>query len=70
MQAVGLPTDPPGHPKEKWDVQRLLSLIGADKKVAQGQPVFVLANGIGDAFIAHDVDLSDVEAVLRQAIAA
>ena len=70
LQAVGLPTDPPGHPKEKWDVQRLLSLIGADKKVAQGQPVFVLANGIGDAFIAHDVDLSDVEAVLRQAIAA
>lgn len=70
LQAVGLPTDPPGHPKGKWDVQRLIALIGVDKKVDQGRPVFVLANGIGDAFIARDVDLSDVEAVLGQAIAA
>ena len=70
LQAVGLSTDPPGHPKGKWDVERLITLIGADKKVAQGRPVFVLARAIGDAFIARDVDLSDVEAVLGHAIAA
>lgn len=70
LQAVGLATDPPGHPKGQWDVQRLISLIGLDKKVSQGRPVFVLARAIGDAFIARDVDLGDVEAVLGQAIAA
>ncbi len=70
LQAVGLPTVPPGHPAGQWDVRRLISLIGVDKKVAQGRPVFVLARAIGDAFIARDVDLADVEAVLEQAIAA
>jgi len=70
LQAVGLPTDPPGHPNGQWDVKRLISLIGADKKVAQGRPIFVLARAIGDAFIARDVDLGDVEAVLGQAVAA
>lgn len=70
LQALGLQTDPPDHPKGQWDVQRLISLIGVDKKVTQGRPVFVLARAIGDAFIARDVDLSDVEAVLGQAIAA
>ena len=70
LQAIGLPTDPPGHPKGQWDIGRLISLIGADKKVAQGRPVFVLARAIGDAFIARDVDLDDVEAVLGQAVAA
>ena len=70
LQAVGLPTEPPGHPKGQWDVQRLISLIGADKKVAQGRPVFVLARAIGDTFSARDVDLGDVEAVLRHAVTA
>lgn len=70
LRAVGLPTDPPGHPKGQWDIQRLISLICVDKKVAQGRPVFILARAIGDAFIARDVDLSDVEAVLGQAVAA
>jgi 3-dehydroquinate synthase len=70
LQAAGLPTYPPGHPKGQWDVQRLISLIGADKKADQGRPVFVLARAIGDAFIARDVDLGDVEAVLGQAVAA
>jgi 3-dehydroquinate synthase len=51
-------------------VQRLISLIGADKKVAQGRPVFILARAIGDAFIARDVDLGDVEAMLRLTVAA
>jgi 3-dehydroquinate synthase len=70
LEAVGLPTQPPGHPAGQWDIQRLLSLIGVDKKVSQGRPVFVLARAIGDAFIARDIDLGDVEAVLGQAIAA
>ena len=70
LQAAGLPTQPPGHPAGQWDVQRLISLIGADKKVTQGRPVFILARAIGDAFSAHDVALSDVEAILGHAVAA
>lgn len=70
LQTVGLSVAPPPHPKGAWDVQRLISLIGADKKVAQGRPVFVLARAIGDAFIARDVDLGDVEAMLGQTVAA
>ncbi|NKB49715.1 MAG: 3-dehydroquinate synthase [Alphaproteobacteria bacterium] len=70
LAAVGLSTDPPPHPKGQWDIARLISLIGADKKVAQGKPVFVLARTIGDAFIARDIDLTDVEAILGRAVAA
>ena len=70
LQTVGLSVAPPDHPKGQWDIGRLMELIGADKKVAQGRPVFILARAIGDAFIARDVDLGDVEAMLGQAISA
>ncbi len=70
LKSVGLSVEPPDHPTGQWDIQRLISLIGADKKVAQGQPVFVLARAIGDAFIARDIDLGDVEAILGKAVAA
>ena len=36
-----------------------------DKKAAQGHPTFILANSIGDAFIAEDVDLNVVESLLN-----
>ena len=70
LEKVGLSLAPPTHPKGQWDIGRLISLIGVDKKVAQGRPVFILARAIGDAFIARDVDLGDVEAILGQAVAA
>ena len=41
-----------------------------DKKVRDGRVTFILARGIGDTFIARDVDLSDVERLLRGAVAA
>ena len=70
LEKVGLSLAPPTHPKGQWDIGRLISLIGVDKKVAHGRPVFILARAIGDAFIARDVDLGDVEAILGQAVAA
>ena len=70
LEAAGLSMEPPGHPEGQWDIQRLISLIGTDKKVNQGRPVFVLARAIGDAFVARDVDLGDVEAILGRAVAA
>jgi 3-dehydroquinate synthase len=67
LAAVGLPTRPPG---EGWDVDRLLALMAQDKKVREGRITFVLARGIGKAFVARDVDTRVVRDVLQQAVAA
>ena len=67
LTAVGLPTRPPGG---DWDVDRVLALMAQDKKVRDGRITFVLARGIGQAFVAHDVDGEVVRAVLQQSVAA
>jgi 3-dehydroquinate synthase len=67
LGAVGLPTRPPGG---NWDIDRLLALMAQDKKVRDGRINFVLARGIGKAFVARDVDTEVVRAVLQQAVAA
>ena len=41
-----------------------------DKKVVDGRVVFVLARGIGEAFVCDAVDPADVEALLTGTIAA
>jgi len=41
-----------------------IALMGQDKKVRQGRLTFVLARGIGKAFVERDVDLDVVRAVL------
>jgi 3-dehydroquinate synthase len=41
-----------------------------DKKVAQGRIAFVLTRGIGQAFLAKDVALDEVEGMLAEATAA
>lgn len=45
--------------------QALLALMGQDKKVVDGQLRFVLARGIGDAFVTSDVPAQTVLEVLR-----
>ncbi len=47
---------------------RLLALMGQDKKVLDGKLRFILARGIGDAFVATDVDTDVVRAVLAEAL--
>ncbi len=49
---VRLPTLPDGR---KWDAKVLLKHFGADKKVKDGKVTFVLARGIGQAFLSRDV---------------
>ena len=49
---------------------RLMDLMAADKKVKRGAVRFVLVRGIGDAFLADDVDPADVRALLENAAAA
>lgn len=52
------------------DVDGLMALMAQDKKVQDGTLRFILARGIGDAFITSDVPPEAVRAVLAGALAA
>jgi len=52
------------------DADGLLSLMAQDKKVVDGRLRFILARGIGDAFITPDVPPDAVRRVLEDALAA
>src|SRR6056297_3633031 len=52
------------------DADGLITLMGQDKKVVDGALHFVLARGIGDAFVTSDVPPEAVRAVLDDALAA
>jgi 3-dehydroquinate synthase len=60
LASVGLPTRIAEMPGERPDADRLLELIGQDKKVKRGRLTFILARGIGESFIAPDIDVADV----------
>lgn len=64
FQRMGLPTD---IPAAAAGADELLALMQTDKKVADGRIVFVLARGIGGAFVARDVAAADVRALLADA---
>lgn len=51
------------------DVDGLVNLMAQDKKVQDGKLRFILARGIGDAFITSDVPPEAVRAVLSDALA-
>ena len=51
------------------DAEGLLSLMGQDKKVVDGQLRFILARGIGEAFVTAEVPQEAVLEVLREALA-
>ncbi len=46
----------------------LIALMGQDKKVVDGKIRFIMARGIGQAFVTQDVDLSIVRNVLAEAL--
>ena len=50
------------------DAEALFELMGQDKKVQDGQLRFILARGIGDAFITSDVPHDIVRDVLQDAL--
>jgi len=43
-----------------------MELIGQDKKVKRGKLTFILAHGIGRAFIAPDIHAAEVRAFLAE----
>lgn len=70
LRAMGMMTDPADIPGELPDADRLLDLMGQDKKVIAGKLNFVMARGIGRAFVTSEVDHTVVRAVLADALAA
>ncbi|OYX12206.1 MAG: hypothetical protein B7Z15_10340 [Rhizobiales bacterium 32-66-8] len=66
LEAVGLPTRIADVPGPLPDTDGLMTLIAQDKKVSRGALTFILAHGIGRAFIAKDVDPASVREFLAQ----
>ncbi|BBK39562.1 3-dehydroquinate synthase [Allostella sp. ATCC 35155] len=70
FSAVGLPTGLAGIRAVGWTADRLVAHMAKDKKAKNGRITFILARGIGQAFIAADVEIGAVTAMLTDAIAA
>lgn len=70
LRAMGTKVDLADIPGDLPDADRLLDLMAQDKKVIDGRLRFILARGIGEAFVADDVDRDAVRAVLGDALAA
>ncbi len=65
LAAVGLPV----HVRDVAvapDADHLMDLIAQDKKVKRGKLTFILVRGIGQAFVAPDVDPTDVRTFLAE----
>ncbi len=63
----GLPTSP-HQIRPHWDADRLLHHFHQDKKVSAGTLTFILARGIGKAFVSRDVTEADLRALLTKGI--
>jgi 3-dehydroquinate synthase len=68
LAAIGLPVVPPAAVGR--DAAALVTLMAQDKKVRDGKITFILARGIGQAFIERGVDPAAVQGLLDQALAA
>ena len=65
FERVGLPTNPREY-VDDWDAERLLSYMYSDKKAHSGKLVFILTRGIGQAYVAEDVDAEEVKEFLEK----
>ena len=70
LASVGLPTGVEAISGRSFTASRLIDHMGRDKKVEGGRIAFVLARGIGQAFLAKGIDLAEVEGMLTEAVAA
>ncbi|WP_151988036.1 3-dehydroquinate synthase [Rhizobium sp. EC-SD404] len=69
LKEVGLPTRLSDIPGDLPPAERLLDLMGQDKKVVRGRLTFILTRGIGQSFIADDVPPAEVLAFLKEKLA-
>ncbi len=69
LKSMNMKTDLADIPGELPDAQALLDLMAQDKKVLDGQLRFILARGIGEAFVTADVPTETVHQILQEALA-
>jgi 3-dehydroquinate synthase len=69
LRAMGTKVDMADIGGDLPDAETLLALMGQDKKVIDGKLRFVLARGIGDAFVAEGVPTDIVKTLLHEALA-
>ncbi|MFV0301728.1 MAG: 3-dehydroquinate synthase [Paracoccus sp. (in: a-proteobacteria)] len=67
LRQMGMPARLSGIPGELPDDAALIALMGQDKKVVDGRLRFVLARGIGEAFVSDDVQADMLGKVLAEA---
>lgn len=70
LAAMGMGRDLADIPGEIPGPEGLLALMAQDKKVIDGRLRFILARGIGAAFVAEDVPPEAVRSLLAEALAA
>jgi 3-dehydroquinate synthase len=73
LGAVGLPMRLRaigGDNRRSWDATRLIEHMRGDKKAEGGRLTFVLARGIGKAFVSREVDEAALRGLLDDAISA
>jgi 3-dehydroquinate synthase len=69
LAAAGLPTHLKDVAGGLPDADQMMKLIAQDKKVKRGKLAFILVRGIGQAFVAPDVDPAEVRAFLAEKFA-
>lgn len=69
LAKAGLPIRLSHVPGGCPDADQLMALMAQDKKVRRGRLTFILARGIGAAFIAPDVDPAEVRSFLAEKLA-
>ena len=69
LKAVGLPTRMRDIPRFEADSGALLAAMRQDKKVERGKLTFILVRGIGEGFVARDVEEGSVSAFLARELA-
>jgi 3-dehydroquinate synthase len=73
LASVGLPVrlrSIGGDNRRSWDAARLIEHMRGDKKAESGKLAFILARGIGQAFVSRTVDEAALRSLLDDAIAA
>lgn len=68
LSRMGMKVDLGDIPGDLPDADALLDLMAQDKKVLDGKLRFILARGIGQAFVTADVDREVVRGVLQDAL--
>jgi len=69
LQAVGLPTRMKDIPGLNSNAETVLDAMRQDKKVVRGRLTFILTRGVGEAFVAKEVDEGRALAFLNSELA-